>query len=540
MIRVIAICLAVASNVACCGLLSIADTSTAEDWRLGLVGVYFSSPRFTDADGIFRLDSLDQYWDPDELGSSWSARWEGVVLVPASGEVTVRLNTTLAAEVTIGEQTLRSSGADAIRMQWQEGKLYPLTLAVSRIRSSNADRLQLLWSRHGEAEHPLGDQELRHSASLPVELKQRYPDLVEPPGQPPETTVDAEQVVVHYEPGRFCGWPANSGLWSWGDEIIVAFGYHFYEDKTERGEHSVDDKKPKSSALARSLDGGHTWRLEVPKTLRVSGKEATECPGGIDFQHPDFALQCKDDSFHVSYDRGRTWGDRYRLPIGRGKMEHSSRTDYLAEDRDSCLFFLSAKEPRVQASLQDRAFCARTDDGGRTFEFVSWITGEPLSVRSVMPATVRVGEGHLVSVLRRRADERKDGRKAVCNWIDAYESRDNGQTWQFLSKVATTDTGKRNGNPPALVRTHDGRICVAYGYRATPYGIRARVSSDNGRTWGKELGLRTDGRSPDIGYPRMTVRPDGKLVTVYYFTTDEMPEQHLAATIWSPPADNNY
>ena len=34
----------------------------------------------------------------------------------------------------------------------------------------------------------------------------------------------------------------------------------------------------------------------------------------------------------------------------------------------------------------------------------------------------------------------------------------------------------------------------------------------------------------------MVQRPDGKLVTIYYFNTKEIPEQHIAATIWDPDA----
>jgi hypothetical protein len=65
-------------------------------------------------------------------------------------------------------------------------------------------------------------------------------------------------------------------------------------------------------------------------------------------------------------------------------------------------------------------------------------------------------------------------------------------------------------------------------------GIRAKVSRDQGRTWGDEIVLRKDARTWDIGYPRTVVRKDGKLVTIYYYTTDARPEQHIAATIWSP------
>ena len=43
----------------------------------------------------------------------------------------------------------------------------------------------------------------------------------------------------------------------------------------------------------------------------------------------------------------------------------------------------------------------------------------------------------------------------------------------------------------------------------------------------------TDGRTWDLGYPRTVVRPGGKLVTIYYFATNQHKEQHIAATIWT-------
>ncbi len=33
----------------------------------------------------------------------------------------------------------------------------------------------------------------------------------------------AEHVEVYRQPGRFADWPANYGIWSWGNEIAVSF-----------------------------------------------------------------------------------------------------------------------------------------------------------------------------------------------------------------------------------------------------------------------------------------------------------------------------
>jgi len=351
-----------------------------------------------------------------------------------------------------------------------------------------------------------------------------------------------KHIIVCYEPGRFCGWPANNGVWIWGDEILVGFHQADYVPK-DCG-HSIGGNG--RSLLARSLDGGQSWTVEDPDSFLGDGGKAVPCPGNINFAHPDFAMRCGGSEFFISYDRGKRWQGPYRFPDFWSNRKLTSRTDYIVNGKQDCLVFLSAKETRVEAALQDRAFCARTTDGGKTFKFVSWITDEPIRIRSVMPSTVRCSESHLVSALRRRLDVEISGvHKMRKCWIDVYQSKDNGKTWEFLSQVA--DTGKSNGNPPSLVRLRDGRLCVTYGYRGVcsayryrwePQGIRARTSKDNGKTWEQEIVLRNDARTWDIGYTRSVQRRDGKIVTVYYYTTEEKPEQHIAATIWDPDGIN--
>ena len=340
-------------------------------------------------------------------------------------------------------------------------------------------------------------------------------------------------MIVYGEPGRFTGWPANNGLWSWGNEILVGFSLGYHKSNSGGG-HAIDSSKPQVPAFARSLDGGETWQLEQPEL--PMNRQIPEVPlkQPINFAHPDFAMRCFDSSYIISYDRGKSWEGRYSFPkFPTGRL--TSRTDYLISGSNTCTVFLSAEEKDVQVDeYSDRAFCARTTDGGLSWHFLGWMTGEPIGVRSVMPATVRVSDTHLVSALRRRIDRGLGGERPPVteNWIDAYESKDNGTTWTFLSKVGDTDRGKHNGNPPAMVRLRDGRLVVAYGYRGIPYGIRARISKDNGATWGDIIHLRDDAATWDMGYCRMVERPDGKLVTIYYYNTPEHIEQHIAATIW--------
>jgi hypothetical protein len=51
-------------------------------------------------------------------------------------------------------------------------------------------------------------------------------------GEPPRII---RHVHVYAEKGRFAGWPANHGAWSWGDEFLVAFSRGFFR------EGSLDD-----------------------------------------------------------------------------------------------------------------------------------------------------------------------------------------------------------------------------------------------------------------------------------------------------------
>ena len=116
------------------------------------------------------------------------------------------------------------------------------------------------------------------------------------------------------------------------------------------------------------------------------------------------------------------------------------------------------------------------------------------------------------------------------------QSTDNGLHWAFLSRVG--ETGGHNGNPPALVRMFDGRLCCVYGNRDRAVMI-AKYSGDGGLTWGEDIILRGDFKSingyRDLGYPRLFQRPDGKLVTVYFWCSPERPETHIEATVFDAP-----
>ncbi len=85
-----------------------------------------------------------------------------------------------------------------------------------------------------------------------------------------------QHVIVYREPGRFAGWPANHGMWSWGDEILVGFSRGYYKDRGPF--HHINKEKPEEFLLARSQDGGATWSVEQPPPPRCSGRHAGHAP----------------------------------------------------------------------------------------------------------------------------------------------------------------------------------------------------------------------------------------------------------------------
>jgi hypothetical protein len=362
-----------------------------------------------------------------------------------------------------------------------------------------------------------------------------------------------KHITIYRERGRYAGWPANYGMWAWGDEIVVGFtvGYH----SAAGGFHTRDKSKPFLSMQARSLDGGRTWQVgrtpcRTPSNRGFSADEhmnddlgvgavlngenaPAEPPGGIDFTHPDFALMCARTGlkagvtsfFYYSTDRARWWDGPFKLPMF-GQTGIAARTDYVVSGPRECTLFLTANKRNGE---EGRVFCARTTDGGKTFRYLAWIGPEPTGYH-IMPANVRLSASRWLVAVRCRGDA--DSLSPCGHWIDLYVSDDEGHTWHYLSRPVP-DTGS-GGNPPTLTQLEDGRLCLTYGYRAQPFGIRARLSTDSGATWGEEIVLRADGGYHDLGYPRTAQRPDGTVVTVYYFNDRPDSERYIAATLWEP------
>lgn len=124
---------------------------------------------------------------------------------------------------------------------------------------------------------------------------------------------------------------------------------------------------------------------------------------------------------------------------------------------------------------------------------------------------VEANDGTIIAQIRNHNAENK-------GWTLQTESSDGGKTWSEPHPICY-------GLPSHLLKLRDGRLVMTYGHRRAPFGNQARVSTDNGKTWGAEIIISGDGKGGDLGYPSTVELADGTLLTVWY---ESMKEPKLA------------
>jgi hypothetical protein len=223
----------------------------------------------------------------------------------------------------------------------------------------------------------------------------------------------------------------------------------------------------------------------------------------------------------ISNDNGMTWEEPRKAPIcsfhGPILLQNGSML-YCGKD------VLKKETGGIN-------FAYRSTDEGRTWELVSEIpipAGDVSYLNFVDPCALQLPSGRILLHLRYQnaANPGIYGRFTVFQSI----SDDLGKTWTVPECLGV------NGSPPHLLLHSSGAVVCVYGRREKPWGERAMVSFDEGRTWIKELVLRDDTPHPDLGFPCSTELADGSIFTVYYqrlMKDDRMDEKcSIAATRW--------
>lgn len=195
------------------------------------------------------------------------------------------------------------------------------------------------------------------------------------------------------------------------------------------------------------------------------------------------------------------WTPEARHLVGTLQSMRATSASIL-ETRDGTL--LLPHYGRSPGRKSDEAFVLRSRDGGQTWEPEIRIALDPEEkVGMQEPALAQNERGEIVCLLR--TTEKEDR-------LYLSISPDDGKTWSPAHPTELV------GHPADMEPLPGGRMLAVYGYRHKPYGVRACVSRDGGRTWdrSREIVLADNGHTTDLGYPSPCVTDDGHVLVVYY------------------------
>ena len=227
----------------------------------------------------------------------------------------------------------------------------------------------------------------------------------------------------------------------------------------------------------------------------------------------------------LSRDGGDTWGAPILVPVSTphgpirlasGDLLYLGKAGFRAGDQEN---------KSIQA--------CRSKDGGRTWLELGRVPVADGTSDSNYhePHVVELPDGRLLGMIRFQFAGAEDPAKGRYINFSLFrtESTDGGQTWTQAHQITY-------GSPPHLLRHSSGALVCVYGYRQAPFGQRAMVSRDDGKTWTTDLVLRDDGPDGDLGYPASVELPGGDILTIYYQKFAAGEKCSLLWTRWRLPA----
>ncbi len=204
----------------------------------------------------------------------------------------------------------------------------------------------------------------------------------------------------------------------------------------------------------------------------------------------------------ISEDYGMTWSEAIRVPVS---SPHGPNIR-----RDGSLIYLGKEmllaDESSNAKGKIRAIESR--DGGYTWQELGEVpVPDGIYPENLFePHAAELPDGRILGAIRAQNNANIPHELSI---FTTYSS-DGGLTWSTPECIGV------NGTPPHLLLHSSGALICSYGRRAVPYGERAAVSRDFGKTWADEYILDERPTDKDLGYPATAELDDGSLVTVYY------------------------
>lgn len=351
-------------------------------------------------------------------------------------------------------------------------------------------------------------------------------------------------VVIYQDPQFYAAFP--SVVRRPDGELLLAF--RRAPARRALGEARESHVDPNSFLVTvRSRDQGQSWTGEPallyahalggsqdPCLLQLRDGSLICASYGWSFVQPEVVAKMKPPLFEVrpgvlflggfllhSTD-GTTWrGPTYPPPAEPelqldpyGRRLPAYNRGAMGEARDGRIFWVVAAHDSL-APKKTSNHLMISEDKGRTWHYSAPVAVDQ-QVHFNEASIHETPKGDLVAFLR------------TANFQDQAciaRSTDRGQSFQWQGMGF-------QGHPLQATTLADGRVLLVYGYRHAPFGVRARILNAECTDFAsaREIVLRSDGGTTDLGYP-WSVRLDGRRVlVVYYFNVANGP-RHIAGTV---------
>jgi sialidase-1 len=346
---------------------------------------------------------------------------------------------------------------------------------------------------------------------------------------PDETETNIETKVICKQPNKYIGWPTITKTKS--NELLVVFS----------GNRDAHVCPFGITQMIRSKDNGKSW--SEPETINntplddrdagiLETKQGTLLVSwftSLAFDTPDFYKEKPEWKRHGekisteikqqwignwtrrSTNGGKSWEEPVKQIVSapHGPIELADgRLIYVGTGKINDLYGIGVEES--------------TDDG-QSWKLISTIEiPKDKSINDFSePHVVETSDGKLVTMIRYEPTDQSEW------YLHQSESYDGGKSWTRARKTTIW------GYPAHLLRLKNDWLLAVYGVRRKPYGERACISKDGGKSWdiANEV-IFSESSNGDQGYPSSVQLDDGSILTVYYQIDQPGEKTCLKATHW--------
>lgn len=226
-----------------------------------------------------------------------------------------------------------------------------------------------------------------------------------------------------------------------------------------------------------------------------------------------------------STDNGRSWSPAWHQSPTAVEMNHSPLGGLLPaynrgamlEGHDGRLYMAAYCSDRTLGGVTSSHLMI-SDDKGLTWRY-SCPIAQSQDVAFNETSLLETPSGDIVAFLR---TDRFGDQACIAR------SKDGGNSFEWKSMGF-------QGHPCHALRLKDGRVLLTYGFRHSPYGIRARILNPECDDYdvAEEIIVRDDGICGDLGYPWSVQIDRHHVLVVYYISLDDPGTgiRHIEGTI---------